>query len=287
MIIRYTPFCKTILCLSIFLGGTDCVFAEAAKHVLEKSEVAHIEGKKKVKAEHQKDAKLATDKDQVKRPDKDQAKADKNKNDAQPYVIAKNDDVTTVATKITKNIIYIIKGDGELHKKNPELFYEKIERVFSSFIAFNAVVRGVMGKYVHRVSSKNFDKFVPVFKQSLLRFYSQMLSDYKSGDMEILHISPPEQEKTDAYEKGKLLSVPVEVKIRADKQNYLLTYSMMKEDGIWKIRNITVDGINIGVQFRSQFAEAVKNYGSPEKVIDNWNKIMHNKVVGESSATTR
>jgi len=43
-----------------------------------------------------------------------------------------------------------------------------------------------------------------------------------------------------------------------------------KATGEWKLLNVTLDGINLGSTFRSQFAQAMKKAGDVESVIVNW-----------------
>ena len=58
---------------------------------------------------------------------------------------------------------------------------------------------------------------------------------------------------------------------------------MVYLEGGWKIRNIIVDGINIGIQFRNQFAEAMSKYGDIQYVVDHWPDIMKGSVMDNKS----
>jgi len=41
--------------------------------------------------------------------------------------------------------------------------------------------------------------------------------------------------------------------------------------GQWKLRNVTIEAINLGKVYQSQFYSAVKQYnGDIDQVIDNW-----------------
>ena len=58
-------------------------------------------------------------------------------------------------------------------------------------------------------------------------------------------------------------------------REYGIVYSMVKsKDNNWKVRNIVVEGINIGIQFRNQFAAAFEQYKTIDGVTANWNSIM-------------
>ena len=52
---------------------------------------------------------------------------------------------------------------------------------------------------------------------------------------------------------------------------YTINYSLGLVDDVWKLRNITIEGINVGLQFRSQFAAYMQKYkNNIDLVIDNW-----------------
>ena len=52
---------------------------------------------------------------------------------------------------------------------------------------------------------------------------------------------------------------------------YPLSYTLNKVNGEWKVRNVIINGINIGKLFRDQFADAMQRNGNNlDKTIDNW-----------------
>jgi phospholipid transport system substrate-binding protein len=47
----------------------------------------------------------------------------------------------------------------------------------------------------------------------------------------------------------------------------------MRQDrgGEWKLRNVTIEAVNLGLVYQSQFSSAAKQYdGDIDRVIDNW-----------------
>ncbi|MNJ78452.1 Toluene tolerance, Ttg2 [compost metagenome] len=52
---------------------------------------------------------------------------------------------------------------------------------------------------------------------------------------------------------------------------YPLTYTLEQKGGAWKVRNVIINGINIGKLFRDQFAESMRSNGNDlDKVIATW-----------------
>ena len=50
-----------------------------------------------------------------------------------------------------------------------------------------------------------------------------------------------------------------------------MSYTLQKLQGEWKVRNVIVNGINIGKLFRDQFADSMQRNGNDlEKTIASW-----------------
>ena len=186
---------------------------------------------------------------------------------------------SSVAEATTNQLFSILKSSKELYTKKPAAFYNKVEKVLDPSVAFSAIARGVMGRYAHRVPNTSLSNFVTTFRKSLLVYYSKVLKNYDTGNLHIIKVDGPQKEQIAAYNKGSLISVPVNMTIGSGGQTYQLSYSMMKDHDTWKIRNIIIEGINLGLQFRNQFSEAVNKLGSPQQVIHDWDSIMQNKPI--------
>ena len=52
---------------------------------------------------------------------------------------------------------------------------------------------------------------------------------------------------------------------------YPVQYTLGKINGEWKLRNVIINGINIGKLFRDQFADAMQRNGNDlDKTINGW-----------------
>lgn len=52
---------------------------------------------------------------------------------------------------------------------------------------------------------------------------------------------------------------------------YPVSYTLVKINNEWKVRNVIINGINIGKLFRDQFADAMQRNGNNlDKTIDGW-----------------
>ena len=56
---------------------------------------------------------------------------------------------------------------------------------------------------------------------------------------------------------------------------YPLSYTMVKQGDAWLLRNVIINGINVGKLFRDQFAEAMQRNGNDlDKTIDGWVQVV-------------
>jgi phospholipid transport system substrate-binding protein len=55
-------------------------------------------------------------------------------------------------------------------------------------------------------------------------------------------------------------------------QPYVIQYTLRKDgSGAWKLRNVIIEGVNLGLTYRNQFASSAQQYGGDlDKVIANW-----------------
>jgi phospholipid transport system substrate-binding protein len=105
-------------------------------------------------------------------------------------------------------------------------------------------------------------RFEQNFKTSLMRFYGNALLEYDNQEIIIVP-------GTGRQEPGRE-SVNMEVK---DSKGtvYPLSYTMVDLDGSWRMRNVIINGINIGKLFRDQFAQSMREHGNNlNQVIDTW-----------------
>ena len=179
-----------------------------------------------------------------------------------------------VVADATGKVIQLLKDKKSVYEKAPGQFYTDVENVIDPVMAFDEIARGVMGKYAHRATDEEVDRFTKVFRESLIRFYSKAILTFDSSQLALGKVDPVSEDILKAYDAGKSRSIPVGLKIRSKDTEYVMSYSVMKKDGRWRVRNIIVEGINIGIQFRNQFGDAMNRYRSVPTVIDKWPSLM-------------
>lgn len=163
-------------------------------------------------------------------------------------------------------LIGVIEEGKSYFDADPERFYDEIQRVLDPVVDFESFARGVMAVHFKKATPAQRQRFYDTFKSGLVRTYGKALLEFADQKITVVPPErPPRQPDRD--------SVTMEV-TSGEGRVYPVVYSMRREqDGAWRMRNIIINGINIGLTYRNQFASAMKspqNRGNIDAVIDAW-----------------
>ena len=163
----------------------------------------------------------------------------------------------------TDQLLSDLKTNKEAYKKDPSAFYAALDRILGPVVDLEGISKGVMTvRYSRAASPEQMKRFEDNFKTSLMRFYGNALLEYDNQEIRILPVGGKQEPGREA--------VNMEVK-DSNGTVYPLSYTMVDIDGSWRMRNVIINGINIGKLFRDQFAQSMKDNGNNlDKVIDTW-----------------
>jgi len=161
-----------------------------------------------------------------------------------------------------QSMVQVIVNNPDLFETDPNLFKKKIKDIFEPMVDFRRVSASVMGKENYlKSSTEQKSEFIEVFKNSLLDTYASTLAQW--GDQKIVTNFT---NKT-AFEKIE----DVNQDLLTESNSYPITYKVRKSGEGWKIINIIVNGVNLGLTFRNQFRALAEEFdGDIDKVILNW-----------------
>ena len=165
--------------------------------------------------------------------------------------------------KIHEDIVLVVRAKQDIYEENPEEFIKAISFALQPLVDFKRISRNVMGRYYKDANKEQIEKFNKVFKASLLETYSKTLAEFK--DEEILVSS--EVKKSPKGNKEK-----VSLQIVTSTKVYPAIYDMyLNKQGQWKLINIVINGVNLGLTFRNQFYSLMEKEGNNlDVVIERW-----------------
>lgn len=188
------------------------------------------------------------------------------------------DEPRQVVQKTTEQVLAIIKNTKNYSTTEPDRFNAEITPTLEKVIDFEDFARSVMGVYasgkLYKALTSDTDKavfreriqrFSATFKQSLINTYASSMLKFNGETVTTLPL-----QKNDDLTDG--MATVIQHIFNETNKPYVVQYSMRKhKSGEWKVRNLIIEGINIGLTYRSQFAAAVEKYqGDLDKVIANW-----------------
>ena len=161
-----------------------------------------------------------------------------------------------------QEMVNVLKKNNELFYSDKDAYENKIKVIFEPIIDFRRVSALVMGKKYYVASSKEQRRqFIEVFKDSLLDTYSETLAQWQ--DQNIITVFPENYK----YEK----QINVKQNLYTSSSVYPIKYTLRRDGDEWKIINIVVNGVNLGLTFRNQFrALADSNNGDMDLTIASW-----------------
>ncbi len=176
-----------------------------------------------------------------------------------------------VVQATSDSMLVLIDEAREYAEEDPERFYVEVETLLSPVVDFPRFAGSVMGKkYYQMASSEQRQRFAESFKWGLVRTYSLALTEFNDGKLVLIPATMPPR-------RPDRVSVNQEIRTAAG-QVFPMVYSMaMSDDGTWRMRNIIVNGVNLGLTYRSQFQSTAQDpaYGGDlDKVIDGWADVL-------------
>ena len=165
--------------------------------------------------------------------------------------------------KIHEDIVLVVRAKQDIYEENPEEFIKAISFALQPLVDFKRISRNVMGRYYKDANKEQIEKFNKVFKASLLETYSKTLAEFK--DEEILVSSEVKKSPKGNREK-------VSLQIVTSTKVYPAIYDMyLNKQGQWKLINIVINGVNLGLTFRNQFYSLMEKEGNNlDLVIEKW-----------------
>lgn len=182
-----------------------------------------------------------------------------------------------VVAGTTEELVKEIEAAKGYYDEDPDRFNQRVREMLDDVVDFQSFARGVMGRYGSRAYYQSLQsedakaqfrdrviRFTESFKDGLINTYAKGLLAFNGNRIEVLPLAE------DADLSG---SVGVRQHIYGDRPNpYEVVYTLRKDsNGEWKLRNVIIEGLNLGRIYQNQFSSAVRTYdGDIDKVIANW-----------------
>jgi phospholipid transport system substrate-binding protein len=159
-----------------------------------------------------------------------------------------------------------LDANKQTYRQSPDAFYKTLNDILGPVVDGDGISRSIMTvKYSRSATPEQMARFEENFKRSLMQFYGNALLEYDNQSIRML----PARTEQDGR-----ANVGMEV-TGSNGAVYPVSYTMVERDGKWLVRNVIINGINIGKLFRDQFADAMARNGNDlDKTIDEWGAVV-------------
>jgi phospholipid transport system substrate-binding protein len=154
----------------------------------------------------------------------------------------------------TDEILASIKANRDSYAKDHNKLYQMAEEKVLPHFDFVRMSQWVLGVNWRSATPEQRGRFVAQFRDLLVRTYSTALLNYTDQELiyHDLKISPADDD----------VLVKTEVKQRGGAPNVPINYNFYKnKEGLWKVYDVSVDGISLVTNYRSVYAAKIKEQG--------------------------
>ena len=153
-----------------------------------------------------------------------------------------------------------------------EIKREKLIQIVESIVDFETITRTALGPYASELTSEQNERFSAAFKTTLQRWIIDDLMRFENEKITLSeYVWLPGEEKVLVRVLGRERS-GLAVNNR-DRQRSRTEYILKEREEKWKITDLTINGVNIARNYRSQIDGLMGRGKSAEKMIDLFEEI--------------
>ncbi|WP_130803429.1 MlaC/ttg2D family ABC transporter substrate-binding protein [Acinetobacter ihumii] len=164
--------------------------------------------------------------------------------------------------RVADNFISRLQADHAKLQNNPAAVKAIVRQNLDPYIDSQAFTRIVMGTYATNQNSTAAQRaqFEKNFRETLIENYGTAFAKYSNQSYSMR-----------PYKETGSRNPVVTIDFNNKGEKIPVSFQLADAGSQWKIRNINVSGIDLGLQFRNQFASTVqRNGGNLDKAIANF-----------------
>ena len=153
---------------------------------------------------------------------------------------------------VADDVLTIVKKDKDIQNGDQEKIFALAEEKIMPNFNFDHVCRLVLGKNFSKASKEQQDAFQREFRTLLIRTYASALSKYRNQTIEY----KPMRDIAD----DKQVSVKTQI-LQPGGQPIGVDYTLEQMGDVWKVYDITIEGVSLVTNYRGQFSNEVRQGG--------------------------
>lgn len=138
-------------------------------------------------------------------------------------------------------------------RQNPRVAYELMNRILAPHVDVELMSRLILARHWAEATEEQQARFVEVFRESLLRTYSRLLSE--NVDTAVQQIESGKQilqvQGVDGPDRRGRVSVRTTLAVEG--QDIPIEYRMYPRDGEWKVFDVLIENISFVMNYRTEY----------------------------------
>jgi len=163
---------------------------------------------------------------------------------------------------VADDVLTIVKKDKDIQNGDQEKIFALAEEKILPNFNFDHVCRLVLGKNFSKASKEQQDAFQREFRTLLIRTYASALSKYRNQTIEYKPIRDVSDDKQ--------VTVKTQI-LQPGGQPIAVDYTLEQMGDVWKVYDITIEGVSLVTNYRGQFSNEVRQGGMDgliQKLVD-------------------
>ena len=152
--------------------------------------------------------------------------------------------------KVVDEVVSIVSSQDMKKPENKEKRQKGLKEAIGAIFDFPEMAKLSLGRYWDERTTDEKNEFVQVFETLLENTYSKKIESYKNEKIVYLK----ETVEGDSSEvKSKVVT--------SKRDDYAIDYRLLNKSGKWVIYDVTIEGISLVANYRSQFDKIIRSEG--------------------------
>lgn len=160
-------------------------------------------------------------------------------------------------------LLEILPEDRASYEADRQGVQQRIGAELDSLVDFAGIARGVLGAHGAKLDDAQRARFRRTFRNTLISVYTEALVGFEAERLEVV----------DTRRRGDRAARVTMAVVTDDGQELDAVYSMARGPAGWQVRNVMIEGINLGLTWRNQFDQLVERHdGDVDAAIAGWER---------------
>lgn len=172
--------------------------------------------------------------------------------------------------RVSDEVLSLVEEARTVESDQEAFLRQELVTRLDPYVDFHAFAKGVMGKHSKNIEAKTVEAFKISLRDTMVRLYAKAMLAFDVKKMELTSTTEP---RPNVAQVAMLIT-------SGEGATFSAQYNLRNIKGDWKVRNVILDGVNLGLTYRNQFYSAVQGtQGDVLAAVNGWADLQEGKDV--------